>query len=137
MLQARAHVNHLANLSPTLFITVSSVEDPGGPLRNLHVRAKYRDNGKGFGKPCTSPPHKGVQTFVCVLFLPCASRRHVTREVSRNHAPLLLIKAFDFCVYIRIPFLVCSPCVLVFPCVPTCSTSRPTPQRGNKPLLGK
>ena len=43
LLQARAHVKHLANLSLYLFITASSVQDPTCPVPNLHVLVEYRD----------------------------------------------------------------------------------------------
>ena len=43
MLQACALVNHLANLSLTLFITGSSVQDLGGPVPKQHGPAEYRD----------------------------------------------------------------------------------------------
>ena len=38
---------------------------------SLCVRASY--DGEGFGKPCNSPPHKGIRAFLCVfLSLMCS-----------------------------------------------------------------
>ena len=41
-------VKHIANLSLSLFIIDSSVQDPGGPVPNLHVLVEFRDI---FGEP--------------------------------------------------------------------------------------
>ena len=50
---------------------------------------------EGFGKPCTSLPHKGVWASVCMfLSLACVFGCLVMGKVSGNHALVLLIKAF-------------------------------------------
>ena len=91
-------------------------------------------DGEGFGKPCTSPPHKGVRAFVCMfLSLACAFGCLMTGKVSGNHAPLPFTKVFKhLCLCVSL-LLVRSLVIVVLPRHCTSYTRVVTPQRSTIP----